>query len=38
MASRLDLKDVVYFEKWQDTKNVGWNQIQEMIKTNLYYA
>ncbi|MCE9617542.1 MAG: 5,6-dimethylbenzimidazole synthase [Nitrosarchaeum sp.] len=35
---RLDLKDVVYFEKWQDTKNIGWNQIQEMIKTNLDYA
>lgn len=35
---RLDLKDVVFFEKWQDTKNVGWNQIQEMIKTNLDYA
>lgn len=35
---RLDLKDVVYFEKWQDTENTGWNQIQEMIKTNLDYA
>lgn len=35
---RLDLKDVVYFEKWQDTMNVDWNQIQEMIKTNLDYA
>ncbi len=35
---RLDLKDVVYFEKWQDTRNAGWNQIQEMIKTNLDYA
>lgn len=35
---RLDLKDVVYFEKWQDTKNTGWNQIQEMFKTNLDYA
>jgi len=35
---RLDLKDVVYFEKWRDTKNAGWNQIQEMIKTNLDYA
>ncbi|MEX2192803.1 MAG: 5,6-dimethylbenzimidazole synthase [Nitrosarchaeum sp.] len=35
---RLDLKDVVYFEKWQDTKNAGWNQIQEMIQTNLDYA
>ena len=35
---RLDLKDVVYFEKWQDTENTGWNQIQEMIRTNLDYA
>ena len=35
---RLDLKEVVYFEKWQDTKNVEWNQIQEMIKENLDYA
>jgi 5,6-dimethylbenzimidazole synthase len=35
---RLELKDVVYFEKWQDTKNLEWNQIQEMIKTNLDYA
>ncbi|NJK78306.1 MAG: 5,6-dimethylbenzimidazole synthase [Nanoarchaeota archaeon] len=35
---RLDLKDVVYYEKWQDTKNTEWNQIQEMIKTNLDYA
>ncbi|NOS61630.1 MAG: 5,6-dimethylbenzimidazole synthase [Nitrosarchaeum sp.] len=35
---RLDLKDVVYFEKWQDTENAGWNKIQEMIKTNLDYA
>lgn len=35
---RLDLKDVVYFEKWQDTENAGWNEIQEMIKTNLDYA
>jgi 5,6-dimethylbenzimidazole synthase len=35
---RLDLKDVVYFEKWQDTENIKWNQIQEMIKTNLDYA
>lgn len=35
---RLDLKDVVYFEKWQDTENTEWNQIQEMIKTNLDYA
>lgn len=35
---RLDLKDVVYFEKWQDTENIEWNQIQEMIKTNLDYG
>lgn len=35
---RLNLKDVVYFEKWQDTENIEWNQIQEMIKTNLDYA
>ncbi|HSB84083.1 MAG TPA: 5,6-dimethylbenzimidazole synthase [Nitrosarchaeum sp.] len=35
---RLELKDVVYFEKWQDTKNEDWNKIQEMIKDNLDYA
>lgn len=35
---RLDLKEVVYFEKWQDTKNSEWNKIQEMIKANLDYA
>ena len=35
---RLDLKDVVYFEKWQDTMNEDWDKIQEMIKTNLDYA
>ncbi len=29
---RLDLKDVVYFEKWNDNKNKNWNDIQEMIK------
>jgi len=31
---RLELKDVVYFEKWQDTKNLDWVKIQEMIKAN----
>jgi len=35
---RLDLKDVVYYEKWEDTKNVEWNEIQKMIKNNLDYA
>ena len=35
---RLDLKDVVYFEKWNDVENKNWNSIQEMIKDNLDYA
>ncbi|MGB0855850.1 MAG: 5,6-dimethylbenzimidazole synthase [Nitrosopumilus sp.] len=35
---RLDLKDVVFFEKWSDKENVKWNSIQEMIKKNLDYA
>ncbi len=35
---RLDLKDVVYFEKWNDKENENWNSIQEMIKENLDYA
>ncbi|MDX1596751.1 MAG: 5,6-dimethylbenzimidazole synthase [Nitrosopumilaceae archaeon] len=32
---RLDLKDVVYFEKWGEKENSEWNEIQNMIKTNL---
>ncbi len=35
---RLDLKDVVYFEKWNDKENKNWNGIKEMIKDNLDYA
>jgi 5,6-dimethylbenzimidazole synthase len=35
---RLDLKDVVYFEKWNDKENKNWNSIQKMIKENLDYA
>ncbi|MHA7648241.1 5,6-dimethylbenzimidazole synthase [Nitrosopumilus sp. S4] len=35
---RLDLKDVVYFEKWDDKQNEDWSSIQEMIKDNLDYA
>jgi 5,6-dimethylbenzimidazole synthase len=35
---RLDLKDVVYFEKWNDKENKNWNSIQEMIKENFDYA
>ena len=32
---RLDLKDVVYYEKWEQKENPEWNQIQEMIRANL---
>jgi len=35
---RLKLKDVVYFEKWNDKKNKSWESIQEMLKENLNYA
>ena len=35
---RLGLKDVVYFEKWNDKENKNWNGIKEMIRDNLDYA
>ncbi len=35
---RLDLKDVVYYEKWEQKDSPEWNQIHEMIRTNLDYA
>ena len=35
---RLDLKDVVFFEKWNDKENENWNGIQEKLKENLDYA
>jgi len=35
---RLDLKDVVYYEKWKEKQDPGWSTIQELIKTNLDYA
>ena len=35
---RLDLKDVVFFEKWEKKENTNWIEIQNMIKTNLDYA
>ena len=35
---RLSLEDVIFFEKWNDTKNLSWKDIQEIIKTNLDYA
>ena len=34
---RLDLKDVIYFEKWNDKDNQSWKNIQEIIKSNLNY-
>ena len=36
---RLELKDVVYFERWGQTQNTpNWSQIHELIRTNLDYA
>ena len=35
---RLELKDVVYYEKWERKEDESWNVIQEMIKSNLNYA
>ena len=35
---RLDLKDVIYYEKWNQKQNSDWYKIQELIKTNLDYA
>ena len=34
---RLELKDVIFFEKWDKKENSGWKNIQEIIKTNLDY-
>lgn len=34
---RLQLKDVVYFEKWGKKENLEWKNIQDLIKTNLDY-
>lgn len=35
---RLELKDVVFFERWNDKENSNWSSIQELIKENLDYA
>ncbi len=35
---RLDLKDVVYYEKWEQKQNLDWNEIQKLIKTSFDYA
>ena len=32
---RLDLKDVVYYEKWEQKQSPSWNKIEQLIKTNL---
>lgn len=32
---RLNLKDVVYYEKWEQKENPDWSQIHEMINANL---
>ncbi|MBT8251476.1 MAG: 5,6-dimethylbenzimidazole synthase [Nitrosopumilus sp.] len=35
---RLELKDVVYFEKWNEKENKDWMSIRKMINENLDYA
>ena len=35
---RLDLKDVVYYEKWEEKENLDWKKIQNLIQTNLDQA
>jgi len=32
--SRLDLKDVIFFEKWNNKESIDWSKIQDMINTN----
>ena len=32
---RLDLKDVVYYERWEQKESPNWNKIEQLIKTNL---
>ena len=35
---RLELKDVIYYEKWEKKENPSWNNIHELIKANIDYA
>ena len=35
---RLDLKDVVFYEKWNRVDDPTWHQIRQMIVSNLDYA
>ena len=32
---RLELKDVVYYEKWEQKEDSNWKAIEQLIKTNL---
>lgn len=34
---RLQLRDVIFFEKWGKEENFNWKNIQELIKSNLDY-
>jgi len=34
---RLELKDVIYFEKWNKKENLSWKNIQDIIKNDLNY-
>lgn len=36
--NRLSLKDVVYYEKWDNPSDPNWQQIQKLIISNLDYA
>lgn len=35
---RLELKDVVYYERWNNTESKDWDNIQTMIRDNFDYA
>ena len=35
---RLDLKDVVYYEKWQEQENQDWKNLKELINQQFDYA
>ena len=36
--SRLDLKEVVFFEKWDTREDNSWNSIRQLLNENLDYA
>ena len=36
--NRLSLKDVIYYERWNNADDPSWQQIQQMIISNLDYA